>query len=146
MEFGASNKIIEKAEIDLGLKFSDSHKSVLKISNGLDLPGGWRFLPVFDIDNPRKTASHIVDENINSRWEYMADDLIAIAFGGSGNCLVVNAKNGVMGEDILHWNHETNKTKKWKDYSYIYKKAEDRIKKIEKQRERSLVSKKSKMV
>ena len=40
MDFGASHKIIAKAEIYLGLKFSDYHKSVLKIRNGIDLPGG----------------------------------------------------------------------------------------------------------
>ena len=139
----ASDQVIADAEKQMSLCFPEGLKAVWRISNGLELPGGWMLYPVFDPAEPRRTCSHIAYENTTGRWEYMDDSLVSIAGGDTGNQLVLERQDGGLSDVILHWNHETNKTKKWsKGFDYLVQKAEARIDNIQKQIERS--TKKSK--
>jgi len=139
MNLGATDDLIAKAEEALGVRFPEGLRRVWRISNGLELPGGWRFFPVFDPKEPRKTCSHIGYENSKSRWSCMAENLISIAGGDTGNRLVLESDGVRLGDTILLWNHETNRTRKWgKGFDYIMGKAESRVARIEKQMARSL--------
>jgi hypothetical protein len=131
---GTTNENIAKAEAKLKTKFPDGLKQIWQISNGLELVGGWRFFPVFDPKEPRKTCNDIVYENTKARWSYMDENLIAIAGGDTGNQLVLKKTENKLDSVVYLWNHETNKIKKWgKDLSYILSKAKNRIGKIERQ-------------
>ena len=141
---GASDDIIVKAETEMSLRFPEGLKSVLRVSNGLDLPGGWRLLPVFDPGEPRKTCSHIGYENSKGRWSYMSDSLVTIATGDTGNQLVLLREGNDLGDQILFWDHETNKTRKWgKDFNYLLEKTRGRCSKIDKQIARSMKERRS---
>lgn len=138
MNLEASVELISTAEQEMGLSFPGGLKQVWAISNGLELPGGWQLFPVFDPANARKTSNHIFYENTRARWDYMAEDLITIANGDTGNCLVLKCEDNRLGDEIYHWNHETNRTKKWgKSWDYILSKAESRIARIKAQIARS---------
>ena len=65
---GVSEEMIKEAAEELGVEFPGQLKEIWKVSNGLELPGGWLFHPVFDISNPRKKSNHIVYENTKARW------------------------------------------------------------------------------
>ncbi|CAI8954808.1 putative glucan synthasis protein [Brevibacillus sp. IT-7CA2] len=129
---GVSEEMIKAAAEELGVEFPEQLKEIWKVSNGLELPGGWLFHPVFDISNPRKTSNHIVYENTKARWEYMHDDLISIAAGDTGNQLVLQiTSSGLLNPDVYLWNHETNKIKKWnRSLDFIKEKAQKRIENI----------------
>jgi len=139
MNLGATDEMILKAEAEMNLRFPEGLKQVLKISNGLELPGGWKLHPVFDPNEPRKTCSHIGYENTKGRWSYMDSKLIGIASGDTGNQLVLESDGSQLADTILFWDHETNKTKKWgKGFEYLIEKAKTRIDKINKQISRSI--------
>ena len=139
MNLGATDDLITRAETEMGVRFPEGLKQVWRISNGLELPGGWRLYPVFDPKEPRKTCSHVGRENTNGRWSYMAKNLIGIASGDTGNQLVLESDGTQLGETILLWNHETNRTRKWgKGFDYLMGKAEARVAKIQKQVAKSL--------
>jgi len=142
---GTSEQAIETAESNLGLKFPLKLKSIWKTSNGLELPGGWQFFPVFDPADPKKTCNHIGYENIKGRWPYMNAELISIAAGDTGNQLVLKKSGDSLEETIFFWDHETNKTRKWgKDLEYIQNLAKKRIEQIELQINKSMNRSKSK--
>jgi dipeptidyl aminopeptidase/acylaminoacyl peptidase len=122
----------------MGFLFPEGLKAVWRMSNGLDLPGGWRLFPVFDPAEPRKTCNHIGYENTKGRWSYMDQSLISIAGGDTGNQLVLKRNDAVVESAIYLWDHETNKVRPWgKGFDYILSKAEARVLKIEKQIGRS---------
>lgn len=132
LNLGVSEEMIQEAAAELGVEFPEQLKEIWKIANGLELPGGWVFHPVFDHSNPRKTSNHIVYENTKGRWEYMHEDLISIAAGDTGNQLVLQkTSSGLLNSDVYIWNHETNKIKKWsKSLEFIIQKAHNRIENI----------------
>ena len=136
---GVSEEMMKAAAEELGVEFPEQLKEIWKVSNGLELPGGWIFHPVFDISNPRKTSNHIVYENTQARWEYMHDDLISIAAGDTGNQLVLQkTRSGLLSPDVYLWNHETNKIKKWsRSLDFIKEKAQKRIENIKLQIQRA---------
>lgn len=69
---------------------------------------------------------------------YMDKALISIAAGDTGNQLVLKKEDNKPDPIIYHWNHETNKIKKWgKDFSYLINKANSRVDKIQKQIKKS---------
>jgi cell wall assembly regulator SMI1 len=134
LNLGTSSQSIEEAEKQLSVKFPGGMRAALAISNGLEIPPDWIFYPVFDHANPRKTASHIVYENTKGRWSYMAADFICIAGNGTGNQLVLKKEGEVLSPEILVWDHETNKTRKWsKTFDYVSSMAKKRAERIEKQ-------------
>jgi hypothetical protein len=139
MNIGATEDLLKNAENELKVTFPVGLKNVLLISNGLELLGGWKLLPVFDPSESRKTCSHLGYENIKGRFSYMPDNLFIVATGETGNLLVLINEGGLLGDQIYLWDHETNKIKKWgKDFSYLVQKANIRIEKINKQINRSL--------
>ncbi|MCX6894200.1 MAG: SMI1/KNR4 family protein, partial [Verrucomicrobia bacterium] len=139
LKLGTSLQTIEEAEKQLSIKFPEPMREVMVVSNGLEIPPDWIFYPVFDQTNPRKTASHIVYENTKGRWSYMAADFICIAGNGTGNQLVLKKEGELLAPDILVWDHETNKTRKWsKTFDYVLSIAKKRVERIEKQMNRNL--------
>jgi hypothetical protein len=140
---GASEEVIAAAESQMGVQFPQGLKAVWRVSNGLELPGGWRMYPVFDPSEPRKTCSHIGYENTRGRWSYMDQSLVSLAHGVTGNQLVLVREGNVLSDTILLWDHETNRTRKWgRGFEYLLQKAQARITKIERQINRSLKAKK----
>ena len=134
LNLGTSSPSIEEAEKQLSVTFPEGMRAALAISNGLEIPPDWSFYPVFDHANPRKTASHIVYENTKGRWSYMAADFICIAGNGTGNQLVLKKEGEGLSPEMLVWDHETNKTRKWsKTFDYVLSMAKKRVERIEKQ-------------
>jgi hypothetical protein len=136
---GATEDIIAATEGKMGVHFPEGLKKAWRISNGLELAGGWRLYPVYDPKEPRKTCNDIRYENTKGRWDYMDASFISIADGDTGNRLVLKNINGILEETIYLWNHETNKTRKWgKDFEYLMAKAKARVANIEKQIQKSM--------
>jgi hypothetical protein len=140
LTLGADSEAIDSAEQKLGITLPSLLKETWELSNGLELPGGWILFPVFDPTNPRKTCSNIVHENKPEvRFDYMPDDLVAIAGNGTGNLLVLRAESGALLPDVLVWNHETNKTRTWgRTLADILSKAAARVLSIERARAKSI--------
>jgi dipeptidyl aminopeptidase/acylaminoacyl peptidase len=139
IKIGATEDIIVAAEVKMGVSFPEGLKKVWRISNGLELPGGWQLFPVYDPNEPRKTCNDIKYENTKGRWPYMEESFVSIAGGDTGNQLVLKRTGDTMEDTIYLWNHETNKTKKWgKDFDYLLKKAIARVTNIEKQIQRGI--------
>ena len=144
VRLGAGDEIIQAAEKDMGLCFPEGLKMVWRLSNGLELPGGWRLFPVFDPKEPQKTCNHVGYENTKGRWPYMDESLLSIAADDSGNQLVLKRDGTVCLDTIFHWNHETNRIRKWgKGFDYLLAKAQGRVTKIEKQIVKSLGKRRS---
>ena len=134
LNLGTANQNIEEAERQLAVKFPEDLRAIYSISNGLELPPDWTLYSVFDPTNPRKSSNHIVYENTKGRWSYMAADFTCIADNSTGNQLVLKKEGEVMSSEILIWDHETNKTRKWsKSFDYILSMAKKRVERIEKQ-------------
>lgn len=112
----ATAALIDEAERELCVVFPVELRAVWLTHNGIELPGGWRFFPVFDPGNPRKTAGSVTYENLRGAWgmHLRSLDLVALASNGTGNHLVMRVVDGVAIRDILHWNHETEKLTRWK--------------------------------
>ena len=131
LKLGADEACIREAERQLGLRFSEELAAVYRVSNGLELPGGWELYPVFDPASPRKTANHLVYENTRGRWETMAAELVAVAGNGTGNQLVLVRTEDRLGSEIFVWDHERRRVKRWtKDLAAVLRLAEQRVEKI----------------
>jgi hypothetical protein len=131
---GATEDIIEATENKMGIRFPEGLIKVWRISNGLELSGGWHLFPVYDPNEPRKTCNDIKYENTKGRWSYMDESFISIAGGDTGNQLVLKKNGDTVENTIYLWYHETNKTKKWgKDFDYLISKARARVATIDKQ-------------
>ncbi len=142
---GASDETIEATEQEMGFCFPGGLKAVWRISNGLELPGGWRVFPVFDRSEPRKTCNHIAYENTKGRWSYMDESLIAIAAGDTGNRLVLRVQSDIVEDTIYLWDHERNSTRRWgRGFDYLLAKARARVTGINKRIARSLDRKSAK--
>ena len=129
---GATEGMIEAAEVQLGCRFPADLKAVWLVSNGLELPNGWKLYSVFNPQEPRKTYENVVEENTKYRWSYMDISLLSIGANDTGNHLVLKREGGTVGEEIYLWNHETNKIRRWgKGFEYLLSKAQARIAKIE---------------
>jgi len=140
INLGASIDAIKVAEQELGVEFPDILKEIWLTKNGgIEIPPDWEVYPIFDPDNSQKTSNSIVYENTpgKGRWgfEVMPADLIAIAANGTGNHLVLRVVNGIVLPDIMNWNHETGKVRKWsRSLDHILKIAKSRVAEIEKAR------------
>lgn len=135
---GISTEHIASAATRLGVQFPDELTTIWTVSNGLELAGGWRFLPVFDPAEPRKTCSDIVYENTKGRWSYMPDNLVVIATGDTGNCLVLAKNDDSLNPQVLLWDHETNRTRRWsRTLIQVLEVARKRFARINRQIERS---------
>lgn len=106
-QLDASQQAIDAAEKALGIRLPDGLKAIWLVCNGLDYPQDWRIYPVFDKAMPKKCWGHIVEENKRTSSDYIQEDLLKIAGDSYGNRLVLMVVDGVAGEDIYSWNHET---------------------------------------
>ncbi len=111
---GASEDLICTAESALGVRFPDTLRQAWMTYNCNALRGGWQVFPIFDVRNPRKTASHVVYENTKGKWEIMSDNLTAIADNGTGNRLVLKVVDGIAGDEVFYWDHETGRLTSWR--------------------------------
>lgn len=126
--FNASQQAIDEAEKALGIRLPDGLKAVWVVCNGLDYPQDWRIYPVFDKAMAKKCWGHIVEENRRSSYDYIQDDLLKIAGDSYGNHLVLKVADGVAGEDIYSWNHETTAIRKSAiTFAKIQAKAQRRV-------------------
>lgn len=110
------DELIKNAEIELNLTFPEALKAIWRTHNCNELSGGWRFFPVFDPANPRKTAGAITYENVRGAWgqHLRTLGLLAVANNGTGNHLVMRIIDGAVEPEIRHWHHETGKLTVWK--------------------------------
>ena len=139
LDLGASDECIQEAERQLSARFPDALAAIYRVSNGLELPGGWQLYPVFDPASPRKTANHVVYENTRGRWDTVAPELVSIAGNGTGNQLVLVRDGDQLQPEVLVWSHERCRTKPWsKDLAGVLRVAEARLAKIERLRARRL--------
>lgn len=134
MKLGTESKNIDEAERQLNVAFPDTLKNIWLLSNGLELLGDWRLYPVFDPSNPRRTANHIVYENIKGCWDYMLLDLVSIAEDGCGNHLVLKKEDRILLPEVYMWDHETNDIERWStSLDDILMLAKERVEDIEMQ-------------
>jgi hypothetical protein len=112
----ATDDLIRSAEAELGVVFPEELKAIWRVHNCNALPGGWRFFPVFDPANPRKTAGAITYENLRGAWGRRIRErgLIALASNGTGNHLVARVVDGRVEPHVFHWHHETERLTHWK--------------------------------
>ena len=113
---GATEELILQAEHELGITFPEEFKAIWRTNNCNELPGGWRFFPVFDPSNPRKTAGSIAYENLRGAWgqHIRSLGLLALASNGTGNHLVARVVEDHAEPGIFHWHHETERLTHWK--------------------------------
>lgn len=139
LHLGARAESIQAAASSLGVEFPPELAAIWTLSNGLELPGGWRFFPVFDEKDACKTSNHIVYENTKGRWEIMDPQLLAIAYGDTGNALVLRKVAASLEPTVFVWDHETRRAKNWsRDLAYIASKAKARVEDIEKRVHRAM--------
>lgn len=112
----ANDELIHQAEIELGVTFPEELKAIWRTHNCNELSGGWRFYPIFDPSNPRKTAGSITHENLCGAWgkHIRSLGLLALASNGTGNHLVARVLDGNVEPQIFHWHHETERLTHWK--------------------------------
>jgi hypothetical protein len=112
----ASEELIRRSEAELAVEFPEEFKAIWRTHNCNELPGGWRFYPIFDPSNPRKTAGSITYENLRGVWgiRIRSSGLLALASNGTGNHLVARVVDGRVEPRIFHWHHDTGKLSHWK--------------------------------
>ncbi len=134
---GTGPENIDAAEKTLAVRFPRQLRDIWLVLNGMELPGSWRFLPVFDPGNPRKTSNDIVYENTKGRWPTMGEDLVSIAVNDYGDQLVLPKTGVALLAEVRVWDHETSRTRKWsKSLDYILEQARRRLEKIARAREK----------
>ncbi|PPA68840.1 SMI1/KNR4 family protein [Jeotgalibacillus proteolyticus] len=104
-EPGVDESAIKEAEEKLGAAFPEQYKELFKLCNHPEI-GEWTLYPIKDRGNLKKTWDDIVRQNTEVRYDYMAEDLIAIGDDGTGDQLCFKVTNGVMGNTIYLWYHE----------------------------------------
>ena len=112
----ASDELIRQSEAELGVEFPEEFKAIWRTHNCNELSSGWRFYPIFDPSNPRKTAGSITYENLRGVWgsRIRSLGLLALASNGTGNHLVARVVDGHVEPKIFHWHHETERLTHWK--------------------------------
>lgn len=108
----APMKSIEDEEAAIGIKFSSKLKEMLLVINGLEYLDDWTFYSVLNLNNPKAKYGYFRSENQKADNRIVPDDLFVIAADMCGNHLVLKIINGLMGDEIYCWNHETRKLKK----------------------------------
>lgn len=112
-KIGTTLARVEAAEQALGVSLPGPLRQALTIANRLPFEwaeASWELHPVWDPDNPRRTASHLVRENApEQRWPSMGDDLLVIAAHvNTADRLVLRIVDGVVGSEILLYDTSTN--------------------------------------
>jgi len=137
-DLSASEEDIKKAQSALNVGFPDELTRIWRTTNGLELPGGWRFFPVFDSKRPKQTCNDIVYENTTARWPTLPSDLLCIAASDTGDLLVLRKGIGTLEPAVWRWDHETGRTHRWsRGLTYIFDRARVRIARIRKDVERA---------
>jgi hypothetical protein len=128
----ASQEAINEAEKILDIRLPEELKHVWLICNGFDYPPDWRIFPVFDKSMPKKCWGNIVEENKKSSYDYIQEDLLKIASDSYGNNLVLRVSNGIAGDSLYTWDHETTKLRKSSiTFTKLQTKARKRVENIQ---------------
>lgn len=117
MPFPIENQYIILMENNLKVKFPEKFKQRMMRNNGGELNNytyEFDLYPFFDKKNRKRisrTCNHIEQETKSARkWLGFPDNAIAIGSDGCGNQLIlIHDGNGILGEELLIWDHETNK-------------------------------------
>ena len=104
-KIGTSLARVKDAEEALGVTLPGPLRQALCIANRLEfecIGEWWRLLPVWDRDNPRRTASHIVHENHpEQRWPGLDEDLLIIATHfNTADLLVLRVVDGAASTEL----------------------------------------------
>lgn len=92
---------ILEAENQLGVKLPEKYKNFVRIFGG----GYFAFTNVFSVDNNGEWF--IVEKNHEAR-SYLPNDFIAISDDESGGMYGYIVHEGVCGEEVYYWDHESN--------------------------------------
>ncbi len=117
MPFPIENQYIILMENNLKVKFPEKFKQRMMRNNGGELNNytyEFDLYPFFDKKNRKRisrTCNHIEQETKRARkWRGFPDNAIAIGSDGCGKQLIlIHDGNGILGEELLIWDHETNK-------------------------------------
>lgn len=115
MPFPVEEKYIMETETNLNVKFPTKFKLKMMEDNGGEIEKDdfyYELFPFFDkLDKKRisRTCNHIELETQNAReWENFPPNAIAIGEDGGGNyAVLIHNGNGVLGEEVYDWFHET---------------------------------------
>lgn len=103
---GVTDLDIKSAEEQLGVIFPKQYKELFKLSNNAQIDE-WTLFPIKEFKNLKRTWDDIVRQNQDVRDEGMAEDLISIGEGGTGDKLCFRIVDTVMDGKIYIWYHET---------------------------------------
>jgi cell wall assembly regulator SMI1 len=120
--FPIDEKYILKAEEELEVRFPNSFREKMMLSNGgeFEVEGQVFFkYPFYDMSDKKRikrTCNSIVHETKKGWEDYgLPRNLIAIGDNGSGDTLVFNISNGIL-EPTVYWlDHETRELNKIAD-------------------------------
>jgi hypothetical protein len=115
MAFPVDERFIEIAEADLGVKFPDSFRNKMMLSNGDGvevLHDYFQLHPFYDTSDKKRikrTCNSIVHETKTARERYgLPKDLIVIGSNGGGDDLVYKIEpHGNLGAKVYWLDHET---------------------------------------
>jgi hypothetical protein len=100
--------VIDDEEKVIGIKFPSGLRQVLKIMNGIEYLNEWTLYSVLNPKNPKAKYGYFRIESVVDDRDYMPKGLFKIAADGSGNHLVLKVVDGMAGNEIFRWDHETN--------------------------------------
>gem|GEM_PF-3211685 len=105
---GTTSACIDRAEQELSVALPGPLRQAMMAANRLEFECEgegefWEVHPVWDPENPRRTASHIVHENKpEQRWPGMPDEMLVIARHiSTADRLVLEVVGRKAGEDVL---------------------------------------------
>lgn len=98
---GVSGLCIQETELALENTFDEQYKELVKIVNAPEY-GEWRFYPIKDKENLKKTFDDVIRNTKLEREAGLPSEFIAIAENGTGNFLCM--KSGE--QSVYHKDHE----------------------------------------
>lgn len=121
MPFPIDPKLIDQAEVKLGVKFPDSFRAGMAELNGgeIETDGDmWQLHPFFDTSDKerlKRTAHDIVRETASARsWTGFSEGAVAIASDQCGDMAILIREESDptrLKDSVLLWDHETGATK-----------------------------------
>lgn len=116
MSFPVEEKFIEKAEIDLGVRFPASFRKKMMAMNGGEVAvatDSFQLHPFFDTSDKKRvkrTCSSIVHETRYARQHYrLPENVIVIGNNGGGDVLVYRiGEDGVLDTTVYWIDHEND--------------------------------------
>lgn len=117
MPFPIEEKYIAKMEATLNVTFPPDFRKKMMFDNGGEIVNDqfeFELFPFFDSSDKKRikrTCNHIGLETKNAQgWTEFPENAIAIGADGFGNHLILlHGGDGVLGDTLYFWDHETGK-------------------------------------